>query len=58
VRILALDRRGSAGRNSARILKVIDMHLLIWKISRIINEVAEKTPEFDEPILLDNVQQG
>lgn len=55
---LALDCRGSAEGIQRTCSEVIGVHLSIGKISRIINEAAEKAQEFDEQVSLENIRQG
>ncbi len=55
---LALDCHGSAEGIQRTCSEVIGVHLSIGKISRIINEAAEKAQEFDDKISLENIQQG
>ncbi len=55
---LALDCHGSAEGIQRTCSEVTGVHLSIGKISRIINEAAEKAQEFDEQVSLDNVRQG
>ncbi len=54
---LALDCRGSVEGIQRTYSEVIGVHLSIGKISRIINEAAEKVQEFDEQISLENIRQ-
>ncbi len=55
---LALDCHGSVEGIERTCSEVIGVHLSIGKISRIINEAAEKAQEFDEQISLNNIRQG
>lgn len=55
---LALDCRGTAEGIQRTCSEVVGVHLSVGKISRIINEAAEKAREFDEQVSLDNIRQG
>ncbi len=54
---LALDCHGSAEGIQSTCSEVIGVHSSIGKISRIINEAAEKAQEFDEQVSLNNIRR-
>ncbi len=55
---LALECHGSAEGIQRTCSEMTGVHLSIGKISRIINEAAEKAQEFDNQISLENIRQG
>ncbi len=55
---LALECHGSAEGIRRTCSEMTGVHLSIGKISRIINEAAEKAQEFDKQISLENIRQG